>query len=342
MKILQVIDTLNVGGAERVFVDMCNILHEKNHDITALFLLNGGILQQKIHPEITCIELNRIHKWRLEKMKECANIIKQYDIVHCHFRHVYKYITLVQKLFHLDTKVILHDHYGSIDIDKSIPFLFNSVFKPKYYIGVSNSLTSWATKTVRISVRHVFLLENIIVKNESKQDLPITYDLILVSNIKPVKNNIFAAQIAKNNNNSLLLVGGNQDEEYYLKLKSEIVSTDIEINSNVSEVQPILHNARLGLHTSISETGPLVLIEYLAQGLPFLAYETGEVAKILKPELPEYFIDNFDIHQWCERINKLLNTPTDKERLEKIFHKYFGTEQYYNKLIDIYLCITND
>ena len=59
MKILQVIDTLNVGGAERVFVDICNILNENQVDVSALFILKGGVLQDKIKSGILIYELNR-------------------------------------------------------------------------------------------------------------------------------------------------------------------------------------------------------------------------------------------------------------------------------------------
>jgi glycosyltransferase involved in cell wall biosynthesis len=97
----------------------------------------------------------------------------------------------------------------------------------------------------------------------------------------------------------------------------------------------------LGLHTSKSETGPLVLIEYLAQGLPFLAYDTGEVASILKPYFPEYFMDNFDIDKWEQRITKLLKENPDYDKMNFVFEKHFGKEQYFEKLNAIYTCIKN-
>ena len=342
MKILQVIDILNIGGAERVFVDMCNILKENNEDISALILLeNSGELSKGIHGGIPIITLNRKNKWNILTMYKCSKTLRKYDIIHCHFRHVYRYIILVKKLFFVDSKIVLHDHFGSIDIDKKIPFLFDSFIKPNYYIGVSNTLSKWAEKSLKTAPENIFLLENIIVRNNSKQLFSNTFDLILVSNIKKVKNNIFAVKIAQENNNSLLLVGKNQDNTYFSELKSEIRNTDIVINSDVAEVQPILHNAKLGLHTSISETGPLVLIEYLAQGIPFLAYETGETARILKPYFPEYFIDNFEEQQWIERINKLLKIQPETKKMQEVFDKYFGAEQYYKKIMKIYQCIND-
>src|SRR5690606_21099583 len=113
-------------------------------DVAALFLLNGGVLKDTLYADIPIIELQRGNKWDISKMLECSHIIKEYDVIHCHFRHVYRYISLVKKLFLLKTKIILQDHYGSIDVDKKVPFLFNSLLKPKYYIGVSQTLCHWA------------------------------------------------------------------------------------------------------------------------------------------------------------------------------------------------------
>jgi len=160
-----------------------------------------------------------------------------------------------------------------------------------------------------------------------------------VSKYKKVKNNLFAIKLAKKANKSLLLVGKNQDKNYYSELTAAIDDNPIIINSDISEAQPILHTAKLGLHTSISETGPLVLIEYLAQKLPFLAYKTGEVANILAPYFPQYFMDNFNEQEWSDRIETLLKTQPDTNKMEEIFERYFGKEQYYTKLNTIYQCV---
>ena len=46
MKVLQVIDKLDVGGAERVLVDLSNILDENNIDTTVLCLLKDSSLDE--------------------------------------------------------------------------------------------------------------------------------------------------------------------------------------------------------------------------------------------------------------------------------------------------------
>ncbi|MGH2665095.1 glycosyltransferase family 4 protein [Flavobacterium sp.] len=342
IKILQVIDTLDVGGAEKVFVDMCNILYENQQDVTALFLLSGGVLQKNMRVEIPFLELGRTNKWSLKFMFQCYLILKKFDIVHCHSSHVYRYIRLISRLFLLKrTKIIFQDHHGIVAVNKKVPLFFNSILKPEFYIGVSTLLVEWSIGAMKIRKDHSFLLENIIIKEKTKEktDKPKAYDLLLVSNIKENKNQLFALQLAEKLQLSLLLVGKVQDVKYHAVLSDAITSKNIKFETGCDEVQSLLGEAKLGLHTSLYETGPLVLIEYLAQGLPFLAYETGEVSKILKPYFPEYFIANFDSNQWSERILMLLSKKADTAKMQEVFEQHFGKEPYFKKLIAIYQCI---
>lgn len=341
MKILQVIDALNIGGAERVFVDVCNILKENDQDVSALILLeNKGKLAEELNVPI--IDFSRNHKWDIAAMYKCGQILSSYEIVHCHLRHVYRYIALVNLLFKSNSKIIFQDHYGSIGVDTSIPFLFNSILKPSYYIGVSQTLTNWALEKVQVQRKNVFLLQNIIRKLETTESITKSSDLLLVSNIKPIKNNAFAIQLANRLKMSLLIVGRNQDDAYYNELLGDIDHNVITIDESVSKAQLIMGNAKIGLHTSKSETGPLVLIEYLAQGLPFVAYKTGEVAQMLEADFPEFFIDNFEIDGWRDKIQSILDKGFDHSKMKEFFEQHFGEKQYYIKLKNIYLCVIKE
>lgn len=339
MKIVQVIDTLNIGGAEKVFVDICNLLIEKNQNVDALFLLNAGLLKSELNKKIVKYQLFRDYKWSYKKMRECSLMLRKYDIVHCHFRHVYRYISIVKFFFPFEGKVVLHDHFGSIDLDKRVPFLFLSFLKPKFYIGVSSTLTDWAKSKLKMSERFVFNLDNIISKNTEKLSLGRSFEFVLVSNIKPVKNNLFAVNLMNKMKRSLLIVGQNQDQVYFDELVSN-VSGDILIKTDIKNAQSILHTSSFGLHTSLSESGPLVLIEYLAHGIPFLSYDTGAVAQKIKNYFPDFFINNFDLDNWEHRILKIQNMKICKREIEKVYEKEFGKDIYYSKLIKIYSCIS--
>jgi len=135
MKILHVIDELNVGGAEKIFVTICNILHKNHLDVSCLFLLKGGKLKHEINTSIPFFELNRNNKWDIGKLFDCGRILKNFDIIHCHFKHVYFYIQLVCKIFKLNCKVIFHNHSSKTLKTREI-ILLKYLLKPKFIIVV--------------------------------------------------------------------------------------------------------------------------------------------------------------------------------------------------------------
>lgn len=82
-----------------------------------------------------------------------------------------------------------------------------------------------------------------------------------------------------------------------------------------------------------------MLLEYLNNELPFLAFDTGEISKMLKPHYPEFFIDNFDVNSWVERINLIFAKEYDKSKMHKIINQYFGEEEFFKNLMFIYKCV---
>ena len=78
------------------------------------------------------------------------------------------------------------------------------------------------------------------------------------------------------------------------------------------------------------------MIEYLAAGLPFIAYKTGSAAEAIAEELPQLFMDNFGYSIWQERIQQILTDNELPEKMKSLFAKKFSTEEYINKCLEIY------
>lgn len=340
MKILKVIDTLEIGGAEKVFIDLTNLLHEKGTDVSALFILGPGKWTHQLDIGIKQMNLNRKFKWSLLTMYRCARIMRQYDIIHCHHRHVFAYINLCAILFGVRSKIILHDHYGLIELNQQVPQNISGPLKPTFFIGVSKKLTTWAEEKLKVDVKRVFLLPNIVRSTNQTFLAEKTYDWILVSNIKPAKNQLFAVALAQRMNRSLLIVGNVQDPAYYQTLQNTLGNAGgrITIKTDVTDVRPLLAHANMGLHVSKSESGPLTLIEYLSIGLPFVAYQTGEVVQSVKAAFPEMLLSNFDISQWEAAIRYIesSNKTHYHNAIKNFYAANFSEKQYVTQCLTIY------
>jgi len=341
MKVIQIIDRLNVGGAERVFVNLSNLLNNNDSlEISVLTFGNIGELLKELSKEVNKIDFIRPNKFDLRKAYKLSRILKQHDVLHVHMRHVYRYIKVVCKIFNVKSKLVFQDHYGEISKDKSVPKLFKTLLKPTYYIGVSKELTTWARN--KIKIKHVFLLSNIINKQSISDVTSNKKGFVIVGNIKPTKNQLFAIKLAISLKKELTIIGRVHDEDYYTMLlqyiEDENCKKQISFLHNVNNIQELLQQFELGLMTSISESGPLVLIEYLAQNLPFIAYKTGEVSDVLCKEFPASFQEDFNLNEWKTSISKI---DLDKEKSSAVYNQYFSPETYIQECINIYQEIIN-
>jgi glycosyltransferase involved in cell wall biosynthesis len=336
MKILQVIDRLNIGGAERVMVDLSNLLHEHKENVSVMFLLYPGPMADMLHTDIPKFVLHRKQKFSLLSLYRCASHLKKFDIIHCHHQYVFNYIKLACILFRVSTPIILHDHGPNREYSiKTLPV--SLLFKPQFYIGVSTQLIEWAKHQFSLKDTNSFLLHNII-RKKHKIASSKKYDLILLSNIKPEKNQLLAVAIANIMRCKLLIVGNIQDNDYYEKIKQASDHSCIHFITDCKDATPYIAEARIGLHTSSSETGPLVLLEYMATGIPFLSFETGEVARICKNNFPDFFISTLSPSDWSSKISEIQKTFTTdhSSQLLSFFDQHFNEHSYLKKCLTIY------
>lgn len=349
MKILQVIDRLEVGGAEKVLVNLSNILDDNACEISVLCLLTKANLDSSLNRSISITYLKRSFKYNPIKLIKLYLILRNYDIIHVHCRQVLRYVGLLLFLpkFLRKFKIVFQDHYGKIEEDKTIGRLLKiQLNKVSAYIGVSNSLIKWYNK-IFPNKKKYYLLANIVRVNDNFNKLikkeKSTYELVMVGNFRPQKNYEYALRIlsALPIKFSLTIIGKKVDEKYYKYILSLIEKNGLKdrltIKTNINNVSNEIVKYDLALHTALSETGPLVAIEYLSVGLPFVMFNAGEVASQIQPELSEFILSKKDELLWKQRITHILRDRTIyKNKINSIFQQKFSEENYYQTCLAIY------
>ena len=349
--IVQITDQLNIGGTERVAVTLCNLMHAHGHKVKMLTIVSPGPLAVQLNKEIEIKNLNRNWKWNPAFMYRLIKEIRGYDVVHVHSSYNLRYVFLAAKIFGLKKTIFFHEHFGDININQSVAWHTKYIFPKTIFIAVSNQLARWALEKVGVPANKVFVLPNIATKIAAEKISAKSTDsinLLVVSNIRTSKNLEFAITIfdelvtLKKRNYQLTIIGNIADEAYFNKIKNLIA--DKKIQNKISfihdciSVQSLLPQYDIALHTATSESGPLVLIEYLAQGLPFITYATGEVVEQIKNDLPEFIMSSFNMDEWIAAIQNLLSADTEplQKRMNIVFEKYYSPENYYQQCIAIY------
>jgi glycosyltransferase involved in cell wall biosynthesis len=342
MKVLQVIDTLNIGGAEKVLITLTNLLQQKHVTADVLLLVGQGALIKDLDPHAKVYHLNRQQKFSYKKLLEAHDICTGYNIVHVHMRHCYAYIRLAQIIFRGKYKLVFHDHFGDIEINKTVPFSLSGIFKPKYYIGVSPTLVKWAKQSLKIADKNCFLLLNTITPSKSKEQSKPgrSNKVMLVSNIRPTKNIEFAIALCATAKYYLTIYGNREDESYYNTISALCDKNSVAIKEAFTDLSNEYSKYDIVIHCSRSETGPLVLLEYMASGMPFLSYKTGAVADTVAEQLPLYFIDNFQPDEWQQKIEAILAKEEHNELVDA-FNQFFSPETYINNCLQIYQSVNS-
>lgn len=335
MKILYVIDRLETGGAEKIFVSITKLLAGTEVTTGALLFSSGSTLEKELDKHVQLHVLNRTNKYNPLTLYKAHKICNNYDIVHTHLRHVYAYIRLAQWLFGGKYKLLVHDHSA---ITRNIPKRFSGIFKPDYYIGVNKQQTDWAASTIGIQKENTFLLENTITPTANHTNTSTEpKGIMMVANIRRAKNIAFAIELAKLINSPLHIYGNIIEQEYYNQLMRQTAGDkSIKINEGVTDFSDVYCQYRLAIHCSPAETGPLVLIEYLEAGLPFIAYKTGSAAETIAEDLPQLFMDNFEYEQWQNRITQIEADKSLPQKMKSLFEKKFSPTDYINKCLNIY------
>lgn len=349
MRILQVIDTLAIGGAEKVLVTLANIQHRKGDAVTVMTLLQPGALVAQLDQDITVVSLMRGWKFNPITMFRFVSIARNYDMIHVHSSHNLRYVFLASKIWMLKKPIVFHEHFGDIEIDASVRWHQKWILPQVILAGVSQHICDWATQKVGMPAERVHLLHNIVQEQPYRTpDQPERniVSVLVCSNIRRSKHVEFAIQVFaalhKCTPAILTIIGQAVDSDYLSEIKQLIAEKKLEENirfvHDCTEIQPILHQFDIALHTPVSESGPLVLIEYLAQGLPFVSFKTGEIAHMVESVFPEFILDSFDESDWLKAIQSLLHADRKHlgQSMRTCYETHFSEDRYYEKCQNIY------
>ncbi len=349
--VIHITDTLEIGGAEKMLIEIANKFKKEGHKVSVMILLKKkNPLISKINKDINVYELERKSKYNLFFAKNVIKIINMYDIVHIHMRHNLRYVWYAKIFFGLKSKIIFHDHIGKKNLNDFPHFINKTFFKDCIYIGVDKRHCDWVLKNKILPKNKIYHVSNVL---NQKKITNYSYckqknrNIILVSNLTPHKNIEFAIRVIKhlhklNFDVELDIIGQIIEANYLLKLKNEIVENGLQNKihfiHNCIEIQNIIHKYSMGIHTSYTESGPLVLIEYLAQNLPFLTYRTGDVVDKLILNFPELIQENFEVQLWASKIIKIMSDENyiNRKKLKLFYDKNFSMDSYYKTIYKIY------
>jgi glycosyltransferase involved in cell wall biosynthesis len=211
-------------------------------------------------------------------------------------------------------------------------------------VGVSESLRRWALHA-GVSPICAAVIPNGLdfnrLQNQSPIDIRTEFNLnyhqpvvVIVGGIRPpkgIENLLQAIELVTTLQEAQYIwIGNVQDKQY---LDSTLASFPIATKcvrwvGARADAFALLAQADLAVLPSHSESGPLVLIEYMLTGLPFVAFQTGEVSQIAAAGGVPGFVPPNDVSGLAQGIQYLLEITSEARKTRGAQGKRFALENF--------------
>lgn len=354
MKVLQFINSLAAGGAEKLLIDTVIGYHRRGINLDIL-LLSGGPSpfkdQLKNYPNIKLHVVGQnINIYNPKLIFQLHEYFMQYDIVHVHLFPSLYWASFARFLYRGKYKMILTEHSTNNKRRNKLLFRFidRIIYKQyKYIIPISESATLNLKQHLGKSFNNIKTINNgINLKTIAHAvEYPKSYfnlknddfALIQISSFRYPKDQktVIKALNLLPNNVHLLLVGDGPLKKENVQLSEELgLKKRVHFLDLRSDVPQLLKTADIAILSSHYEGLSLSSIEGMASGKPFIASNVAGLTDVVKDAgiLFEYGDEN----ELAELILKLKN---DRNYYELVGRRGLEKSKNYDieTMIDEYL-----
>jgi glycosyltransferase involved in cell wall biosynthesis len=353
MRIVQLIDSLETGGAERMAVNYANALYSKIEFSGLVATRNEGALKEQLDPKVSYLFLNKKKTIDLKVIRKFYNYCKQNKIEYIHAHSSSYFLAVLVKIALLKIKIIWHIHNGSVMNDSKINFFMTRFFAPyfNYILSVNKDINNWVLEhnlcknsiyLENFSLTETDFLKETVLKGEKK------CRILQLANLKKPKNHIFTIKVAKqviskHQDCSFHLVGKDFNDAYSNELKEEIKKGKLEnhifIYGSKNDTDYIISQADICILTSNSEGLPVALIEYGMYKKPVVCTNVGEIPNIIKKSKNGFLTNTNDTQKFVENLILLIEDPVLRNTMGNNLYQTVYEGYSEKKVIEKYIAL---
>ena len=352
MRILQIIDSLEAGGAERMAVNYANALANQIDFSGLVVSRKEGPLWSQINKNVSYLFLNKKNVLDIKSVYKLRQFVIQNQVKIIHAHSTSFFLAFLLKLTHPSVVVIWHDHYGDSEFLSKRPLLglkfilsfFNGI------VAVNKKLKIWSEQ--KLNFKNVICLPNFpSVENQISQQT-ILYGIqgkriVSLANFRVQKNHFLLLEVAKKIKIShpewtFHLIGKDFEDRYSQQIKDKILDFNLEntvfFYGSRNDIKNILEQSAIGILTSQSEGLPLALLEYGLYEKPVVVTNVGEIPFVIQDGFNGFLVDSASVELFVDSLIKLINSDSLRQdfgrKLQKTIEKKYSEKavlhQYLN------------
>jgi glycosyltransferase involved in cell wall biosynthesis len=319
IKVLQLIDSLNTGGAEMMAVNIANGLSEFGVESHLCVTRKEGHLKNKLNSTVKYLYLHKKSTIDIRAITELKKYIEfnSISIIHAHSSSFF--LARIIKLLKTSIKICWHDHYGYSEDIANRKFFILKQFSTHFchIFSVNKKLENWAE--INLKAKGVSFLPNFASLTKDKFTFLEGVDgkrIICLANLRPQKDHLNLIEAFKSFQKSvkgwtLHLVGEDKKNDYSKSIKQRIqdynLSDSIFIYGSKPDISFILSQGTIGVLSSISEGLPISLLEYGQANLPVVCTDVGACSSVIKHDYSGYIVspnNNADLALYLIKLAK--------------------------------------
>lgn len=296
MRIVQLIDSLDAGGAERIAVNYANTLTDKIEFSGLIATRKEGSLLHQINSNVSYLFLAKKKQLDFGALFRLRSFVLKNKVTHIHAHSTSFFMAFLLKLFRPSLLIIRHDHYGNNEFLRNRPYFVLKLTAPffKGVIAVNQNLKKWSEK--QLKARNVIYLPNFPVKEITVVNHTVLMGvdgkrIVSLANLREQKNHFLLLEVAQrlkatNPDWTFHLVGKDFEDDYAKQIKKMIAAYDLEKNvflyDSRLDIENILNQAAIAILTSKSEGLPVALLEYGLYKKAVVVTNVGEIPTIVQ------------------------------------------------------------
>jgi glycosyltransferase involved in cell wall biosynthesis len=293
---MQMTDTLDAGGAERVAVNFANLVPRERFASSLCTTRRDGALDALVGSDVTRVRLGRTARFDLPPVRRLAEFISTQGIQILHAHGSSLFVGLAATLRPPHPAIIWHLHHVH-QPDEFSPWLYRLVgLRTAAVLAVSQQVADWARRQLWVPADRVAYIPNFTVADSAAGDPVPTLAgtkgrrFVCVANVRPQKDqctliDAFGRVVRTAPDAHLFLIGGGSDERYRAQVLETIRRHRLEAHVSMlgerADVPAILAACDIAVLSSATEGFPLAIVEYGHAGLPVVATRVGQCADML-------------------------------------------------------------
>lgn len=352
IKILQIIDSLNVGGAEVLSVNIANSLADLNYESHICVTRKEGELKNQISTKVGYLFLNRKKTVDFKAIKKLSVYIKRNGVTTIHAHATSSFMGFCVKLLNPKVKLIWHDHYGNSEYLQDRKSLALRFFSRFFFaiISVNESLKLWAE--AKLACPNVTFANNFVEFRDLSENTKLHgvdhKRIVMLAGFRPQKDHLNLLKAFKkieqeNQDWTLHLVGKLYNDAYSNKIIAFVEEHRLEnkvyFYGVKSDVKFILNQSSIGVLSSKSEGLPLALLEYGLASLPVVITNVGECKKVLQDGKNGVLVTPENSEALYKGLTNLINSNKLMSEYSKNIHKEVLENYSKESMIDNYINI---